>query len=982
MEHLVTLLEDEDIEWETESVKPTKKIKLSSVTEQDRQELYSIYKKPRLDIWTQQFHLTMRPEADYKSMAEKAKERREQEEKAKQDAILAATTKKKSVTPPPPAPKNNKKKTQSLSSQAASSKGKKNGKDSKATDVASGEEDGEEEAVAAAAKKALTKKEVYEKRMKLYGPLLKSLGVPMVSEANGVPKSITSNPWLSLPCTSTHVRESRFPYPVFPPSMRTEDRWGKHMLMPTASSPASIQFSLKRKEADLFIDRDIFYVLEYMEKTPLIQPIVGMEGILVQAYRNDLTTKNEHATKLPPYGHAIEFHYDDASPLYTNMQLNQLYTIYRNEVANVPIYEHNVGSDYLLLSRGNQVYIKPLDRVFLAGQVEPTVQVYHPTEIYSTKFITFLENWIIYHLVHYFKEEEKLQDKDFQAMFPYIPTLRLDQTIKKVCTRTGKCWVWKTSGGARGSHASANDTAASMASMIQPLDVALFYAYLSGMYRLDRESLLRDIVRENVFHMLQVYRILYQSIDARIRSEKCRLDFLGLAEDETYLAKVRAERRTYLYILRECESTPWFLSLCSHYLFRNAHLPDSIFKKGTVMQVFGCADPSGSGCMVSFLPTEKKTVENKQITTSNTNNATAEHQEVELVDDFLQDAKSKTRQKQSPYSRTSNPCKISGGENDARILTMEALGNILLDVGVPDAMLPTIERWDRGWLILYIATCHPNGAYLCDGMLAKYTRDTIQPGMNDDMKDRYGSKYSDPRTEVNNRRTLEREDYFIEFRKRATVVFQTLKEKATLKIRPSITLPNLVRSCSNTSSITTYSNAEEDELSEFANSLAEMMFEEEKERVEKKRDNKEIQLEEKEDDSDKKERKNAKVKVKKPTPDKEILEAEMEKKKLELWMSKLQEKEAKKEDVEKEKLETKQLQDYIRSLPKGPKVRMVKRTIVEVITDMTQTTSSGNKKGVFTKKGNEERKVVRVEYDRSEEALQAYQAKYGSGVVV
>jgi hypothetical protein len=58
----------------------------------------------------------------------------------------------------------------------------------------------------------------------------------------------------------------------------------------------------------------------------------------------------------------------------------------------------------------------------------------------------------------------------------------------------------------------------------------------------------------------------------------------------------------YRYVLYELNLTPWYLSYCFYWLHLHAETQSLHFPLGTVMKIIGLGDPSGSGFMVSYLP--------------------------------------------------------------------------------------------------------------------------------------------------------------------------------------------------------------------------------------------------------------------------------------------------------------------------------------------------------------------------------------------
>lgn len=326
-------------------------------------------------------------------------------------------------------------------------------------------------------------------------------------------------------------------------------------------------------------------------------------------------------------------------------------------------------------------------------------------------------------------------------------------------------------------------------------DIIGILSYNRGMARLLNESRVPfALATASVCDILEVYRLLIRLWDERLFDPlrgRVGGDDRGTrwaGKGETLHTQMRAMR----YIVRELEATPWFLTHCFHWLFREPENASTPFSKYVVMQGLGFGDPTLQGKMVSLLPSSKY----RPRGAGSRLGAESEHVfDSEYSNDFAE-VEGRKKRKRSVYEDTEKQS-ISGTENDIRILSQEQLGRILEELGIPGDMVKTIPRWDRTWLIRKIATDHPNGHLLVRGKLEKYVRPTLNEGGYDSMRQKYGA-YDLLREEVVSRRILEASEHFRRFREDATAIFgrfvEFLREPWSSGLYPLGTQPFLMYS--------------------------------------------------------------------------------------------------------------------------------------------------------------------------------------------
>jgi hypothetical protein len=567
--------------------------------------------------------------------------------------------------------------------------------------------------------KNIPKNILHTRRMGEFEDILNQLGVPFEHAAVQKQSQKTSgarkpDAWSSIPSISTTNTAIEG---MFPASRGRYTRTPERIL-----SPDSIQFTVDEHE-------ETYTLMEYAEERPLFQPLIGMEGMFIHLHRKSLPVEIPTS-----FGLDVGLEKDEPSPLLSEIQPGKVYTIYRHAAANIPVFDHTdvCSSDFLLL-RGKDgkrgCHLKPIRRVFTCGQVEPTIIAFSPTKLSSTKLASFLEHWILYHLYQAFTSVERISERGLVELFPYIPSKRIEKQLKEVAIKDGKTWVRKLADSQQ-----LMKLAKEHQEYVQPLDVLRLFAYMDGMSRIETESKLKHIGSEDIQGVLVVYRMLHQLLEARVASERV-LSLVDVVSPE-YLGRVRKFKTLLSYMIQEVEYTPWFLSHCCYWLFRQAENIETPFPKGTIMQVYG--NPNAR--FLSFLPTYRHLGSAKE---------RAKYTESELYHDSK---KEKTRKKTSMYL-DSNKSQISGTENDIRTLSMKKLGELLMELGFPEEKVCEMRRWDRTWLLRKIATDHPDGAYLKGGLLAKYIRPTLNEGAQDAARER--TPYTEDQDERRARRALE-----------------------------------------------------------------------------------------------------------------------------------------------------------------------------------------------------------------------------------
>ena len=684
-----------------------------------------------------------------------------------------------------------------------------------------------------------------------------------------------------------------------------------------------IQCTSSCKEDSVYVDKSHVYVLEYSQQYPVIRPVVGMQGQLVHTYRKHLHGRVGSIGCLPSYGTTVPLNYDDISPLASSLHTDERYTVYQTEISRTAVYEHDASHDFLVFEYHHRTYIKPIQVLFLAGQVEPTVPVFGPVDVYSPSKSSlirpFLESWLSPHT-------QATPSSPYLSYFPpssSVVTSKLDSSV-------------------------------------HPVTMAKLYAYMEGMKQLERESHIQLVSRESIFVLVAVYRIACTLLDARIQLDTALSQALGIPLPSH--DPLHHQRRIWQHIVHQCEHAPWVQSLCYYWLCLKAEEDEFPFQAETTMRVYESTMEAPH--FMSFLP---KSGASKPDSDSET-----------LLDTHIPAAKS-TKTRDPSESQETEKQVISGTEKDIRTVHMNVLADILIEIGWPAESLPFILRWDRCWLILMFATYHPNSMYLCGGELVKYFRRTLQYGVDDMVKDSYQSILSEDGARKLNRRKLERTSHFCSFRDRAAFMFHKLRDelRGTEPIAPRLCIvpPSF---SSNSPSPTHVMDKEDEDLDMFATILMQRIFEEAA--VKQKSPSPVIPLKKRPVQSSTASA--ASRKKRKATPEEALpkatiqwMEEERERKAFEEWMREQEQKEkmrAHPPPVSSFLVEYEKLCVAMRAIPSTRKVPMYTRTVVEILSDVTHRNwTNGEMIGEMKilsdqqKRTKRETKRVYVEYSRT-----------------
>lgn len=158
----------------------------------------------------------------------------------------------------------------------------------------------------------------------------------------------------------------------------------------TAKSKTPKKFVVK-KESQLFGSREGRLVLvEYIEENPCLIHSFGMASEIITFYRSKANESGNHLEPEDGRLKVLEKDNIDESPFLGEILPGQRVASLSNNMFSVPLFCHKATpTDFLLCKAYNRRtwFIRPIDRLFVAGQILPRIVVPSPNSRDATTFI-------------------------------------------------------------------------------------------------------------------------------------------------------------------------------------------------------------------------------------------------------------------------------------------------------------------------------------------------------------------------------------------------------------------------------------------------------------------------------------------------------------------------------------------------------------------------------------------------------------------
>ncbi|RLN69353.1 hypothetical protein BBJ29_000220 [Phytophthora kernoviae] len=489
-------------------------------------------------------------------------------------------------------------------------------------------------------------------------------------------------------------------------------------------------------------------LIEYTEQHPPMLSNPGMASRILHYWRPPEDTsatglgilgkKKARKTRPKPpdmkMGQVITLGDHDESPFVGDIPSGRVVTSLNSKLYKVPIFPHKPTipfaaspdarerntSDIFLLCRSvtkgkkgtaatssgglgppkTTAFIMELPEVFVAGQIEPQIEVPAPNSRSANEFI---RPYMSFHILRLFKKAsdgERLKIEDIARAFPNQSGTAIRKRMKEVATfeRGGNDSGWW-----KKKPASQLQSEEEIRASIPPESVCLYESMMSGHRRLLDIGLTKLFtptgVNGAINHLIRrlelrkaalVSRLIPPDLERRAR-EKAQSE---LWKKDPVVRKLETDIQVARYINEQLQLTPW--NLTNNYV--ECHLQG---KGSGMLQLGGIGDPTGRGEGFSFVRVPQSRAKKK-----------------DGEDDATPSAESKISAETAAVQKA--VAAVTGTTADLRKLKMKEAGDVLRNLGLADADIKKLRRWDRIHMVRELssrATAHGVA-----GSLSKFAR--------------------------------------------------------------------------------------------------------------------------------------------------------------------------------------------------------------------------------------------------------------------
>ncbi|KAK1947217.1 Transcription initiation factor TFIID subunit 1 [Phytophthora citrophthora] len=488
-------------------------------------------------------------------------------------------------------------------------------------------------------------------------------------------------------------------------------------------------------------------LIEYTEQHPPMLSNPGMASRILHYWRPPEDTsaglgilgkKKARKTRPKPpdmkMGQVITLGDHDESPFVGDIPPGRVVTSLNSKLYKVPIFPHkptipfaassdarerNTGDIFLLcrsVTKGKKgaaadksgglgipkttVYIMELPEVFVAGQIEPQIEVPAPNSRSANEFI---RPYMSFHILRLFKKAsdgERLKIEDIARAFPNQSGTAIRKRMKEVATfeRGGNDSGWW-----KKKPASQLQSEEEIRASIPPESVCLYESMMSGHRRLLDIGLTKLFtpsgVNGAINHLIRRLELRKNSLSTRLvpanlerrAREKAQAE---LWKKDPVVHKLEKDIQVARYINEQLQLTPW--NLTNNYV--ECHLQG---KGSGMLQLGGIGDPTGRGEGFSFVRVPQSRAKKK-----------------DGEEDAAPTAESKISAETAAVQKA--VAAVTGTTADLRKLKMKEAGDVLRNLGLADADIKKLRRWDRIHMVRELssrATAHGVA-----GSLSKFAR--------------------------------------------------------------------------------------------------------------------------------------------------------------------------------------------------------------------------------------------------------------------
>lgn len=481
-------------------------------------------------------------------------------------------------------------------------------------------------------------------------------------------------------------------------------------------------------------------LVEYTEQNPPMLSNPGMAARILHYWRppdqddDSAGIGKKKAKKVKPkppdmkMGQVITLGDHDESPFVGDIPAGRVVTSLNSKLFKVPIFPHKPtvpfavnpeardSGEYELfllcrsVSKGKKggaiggqakttVHVMEMPELFVAGQIEPQIEVPAPN---SRSANDFIRPYMSFHILRLFKKAsdgERLKIEDIARAFPNQSGTAIRKRMKEVATfeRGGNDSGWW-----KKKPASQLTSEEEIRASIPPESVCLYESMMSGHRRLLDIGLTKLFtpsgVNGAINHLLKRLELRKQSLSAKLieplnleRRAKEKADEELWKSDPT-IRKLEIDIQVARYIDEQLQLTPW--NLTNNYV--ECHLQG---KGSGMLKLGGIGDPTGRGEGFSFVRVPQSRAKKKE-------------GEEEAAVGTGTSAESAAVQKAVAA--------VTGTTADLRKLKMKEAGDVLRNLGLADADIKKLRRWDRIHMVRELssrATAHGVA-----GSLSKFAR--------------------------------------------------------------------------------------------------------------------------------------------------------------------------------------------------------------------------------------------------------------------
>ncbi|KAL3674492.1 hypothetical protein V7S43_000440 [Phytophthora oleae] len=488
-------------------------------------------------------------------------------------------------------------------------------------------------------------------------------------------------------------------------------------------------------------------IIEYTEQHPPMLSNPGMASRILHYWRPPEDTsaglgilgkKKARKTRPKPpdmkMGQVITLGDHDESPFVGDIPPGRVVTSLNSKLYKVPIFPHkptipfaassdarerNTGDIFLLcrsVTKGKKgaaadksgglgvpkttVYIMELPEVFVAGQIEPQIEVPAPNSRSANEFI---RPYMSFHILRLFKKAsdgERLKIEDIARAFPNQSGTAIRKRMKEVATfeRGGNDSGWW-----KKKPASQLQSEEEIRASIPPESVCLYESMMSGHRRLLDIGLTKLFtpsgVNGAINHLIRRLELRKNALSTRLvpanlerrAREKAQAE---LWKKDPVVRKLEKDIQVGRYINEQLQLTPW--NLTNNYV--ECHLQG---KGSGMLQLGGIGDPTGRGEGFSFVRVPQSRAKKK-----------------DGEEDAAPTAESKISAETAAVQKA--VAAVTGTTADLRKLKMKEAGDVLRNLGLADADIKKLRRWDRIHMVRELssrATAHGVA-----GSLSKFAR--------------------------------------------------------------------------------------------------------------------------------------------------------------------------------------------------------------------------------------------------------------------